>query len=263
MKYGILHNWLYLLAPICALFLFRECRYALHVAGVRGTWATYLMYLLRGPALGTFQFYLLWLLTLLIPLLITLQYPFRDRNSFGMYLILRSGSKQSWWFSKCGWNVLCTLGYLLLLYGTMAVCCAVHGIPVTLGTPHLAVEALFGSFPEGGAPALGMGETVFAVFLLPFLAFSCLTMVEMFLGFVLQPIYGFLLSVLLIAATAYFSSPFLFLNFANLTRSGMLFPNGLNPYAGLILCLVVLFGLAAAGAALFQKQDILSGREEI
>ncbi|MCD8300799.1 MAG: hypothetical protein LUC41_06475 [Clostridiales bacterium] len=262
-KHGILRNWLFLLAPICALFLFRECRYALFLTGTKGTWAVYIMYLLRGPAMGDFYFSFLWLLVLLIPLFITIQYPFKDMERYGMHLLLRSGRRRNWWLSKCGWNFLCTLVYLLLLYGTMAICCAVHGIPVTLGTPRAAVTGLFGDLISVSDPVLGTGKTIFVVLILPLLALADLSMVEMFLSLILRPIYGFLLTVLLIAMTAYFSTPFLFLNFADLTRSGALLKNGLDIYVGLAVCLIVLVGLAAAGAAIFRRRDILSDRKEL
>lgn len=95
LKQGLVRNWLYWLVPLCTVIVCNRCRLLLSSWEQSGTWAVYLAYCFRGmPRItrqtlsGGFQIPVLWMLMLVLPLLITLNFPFKDMKTIGSQMLL-------------------------------------------------------------------------------------------------------------------------------------------------------------------------------
>ncbi|MCD8300801.1 MAG: hypothetical protein LUC41_06485 [Clostridiales bacterium] len=271
LKAGILRNWVFLLVPICALLVIRQCRMTLWTYDTEGTWAVYVMYLFRGMQAvsrntvgNRIQIPVLWGLIMILPLFITLQYPFRDMTGYGTQLLLRSGKRRTWWLSKCGWDLISTVIYFLLLYATTAVYCLIRGLPVTLDAPWQPMLCIFmdADIMITGDQVLTAGQTAFFLLLLPFLTVAALDLLEMFLSLITRPVYGLLICVAIVAASMFSSSPILFTNYGDLTRCGAFIYGGLKGYVGVVICLVIMIGSVIGGTVLFHRRDILPASKE-
>ena len=97
---------------------------------VRGSFGDLMLYTFGGmqkyiPEPGVaFQFPAFWMLLYLLLAYITLYYPFNDLEESGQNILVRSGGRRLWWFSKCIWNVSSVivfflLGWLVMLVGTL------------------------------------------------------------------------------------------------------------------------------------------------
>lgn len=271
---GLGRSWLFLFVPLCVgtvCLSFRQSilfwrSYAFPDASP--SWALFAARLFTG--LGETgresgsQLPVIWMLGLLLPLLITLRYPFRDIKTVGVQLLLRCSSRVGWWLAKCAWSVLSTAAYFLLVYTTVGVFCAVFGIPLTLemsGSSLLILFADAGASPDVTAAA--PEQVASAVLLLPFLAAAALNMLELLLSLVIRPVFSFLVCVALVTASAYAKTPLLFPNYANIARSRAFYVGGLDGGTGAAICLAVLVLSAVCGAALFRRRDILPDYKEI
>ncbi len=265
-KYGIVRNWLFLLAPVCVLLVYRQCRALLWVYDAEETWSVYLMYLFRGMQIGSpsGRIPVLWALMLLLSLFITLFHPFRDMEGYGSHLLIRSDKRRTWWLSKCAWNLSSAGIYFLFLYGTTTIYCLARGISITLEAPWQSMFVLFmeADIEISGLQVLTLGQTVFVLLLLPFLTVAALCMLEMFLSLLLGPVYALLSCMAIVAASMFSTSPVLFTNYANLTRCGAFIYDGLNGYVGLVICMAVLIGSVVGGVLIFQKRDILPANQK-
>lgn len=95
LKQGLVRNRLYWLVPLCTVIVCNRCRLLLSSWEQSGTWAVYLAYCFRGmPRItrqtlsGGFQIPVLWMLMLVLPLLITLNFPFKDMKTIGSQMLL-------------------------------------------------------------------------------------------------------------------------------------------------------------------------------
>lgn len=271
-KNGFLHNWLFLLVPVCIIVFCSQCTKLLNAWEVLGSWAIYVSYCFKGMQTISrhtlsegFQVPVFWLFMMILPLLITLNYPFRDMKTIGPLVLLKSGSRVQWWLSKCVWNLSCTVGYFLLLYGTVAIYCVSTHVPLTMETAIGPVMALFVDADVMAlvAEGMSMGQRCFVLLLLPFVTVASMNMLEMLLSLLIGPAYSFLICVALYAASSYVTTPLLLGNFANLTRSGAFINEGLDGNLGLVLCMVTLAGSIVIGVLCFHRRDILPDYKEL
>jgi hypothetical protein len=270
-KHGIVRNGLFLLTPICVAILCNQCRGLLTLWEQPGDWGVYLAYCFKGMQTiqratlqQAFQMPVLWLVIMVLPLAITLQYPFRDMDTIGSQMLLRSGSRITWWLCKCGWNGLCTAVYFALIYATIAIFCLCHGVALSLDTPMSSMIVVFSEADITTAvEEMTRGQTVFSLLLMPFLTVAAMNLFEMLLSLLFRPVYGFLFSVALVAASSYVTSPLLIGNYANLSRCGAFIHDGLDGKIGCLICLGVIVFSLAAGAVIFHRRDILPDYKEL
>ena len=57
----------------------------------------------------------LWIAFSLWLQFVTLYYPFQDLHGFGKHLMIVSGSRENWWFSKCIWTAVTVITHLLII----------------------------------------------------------------------------------------------------------------------------------------------------
>lgn len=271
LKQGILKNRLYLLVPLSTVIICNQCRLHLAAWDQSGTWAIYLAYCFRGlqrisrqTLSGGFQIPVFWVLMLVLPLTVTLDYPFRDIKTIGPQMLVRSGRRVTWWLSKCFWNLCSTIVYFALVLFSVVVFCFCLKVPISMETPMGSMMALFSEADiTEAAGEITAGQVLFVFIIIPFSAVAALNMEEMLFSLIFRPIYGFLFSVALVTAASYVTSPFLIGNYANVTRCDAFIDNGLNSQSGLLICIGVLFVSIAAGALIFRSRDILLDYKEL
>ena len=102
------------------------------------TFGNYMIYLFQGmdEYVATpdkaFEFPAMWILIFLCGNALTLTYPLRDLEGVGQQLLIRSGRRRHWWLAKCGWEIVSSVVYLLLLWLGVLCYCAIFQIPITL-----------------------------------------------------------------------------------------------------------------------------------
>jgi uncharacterized membrane protein len=95
------------------------------------------------------------------------------------------------------------------------------------------------------------------VFALPLLTSIALSLLQMMLSFVLSPIYGYMIAVCLLVASAYFYSPILIGNHSMLARNALFYADGLGSAGGVLASVVTGALSVAIGMLYFKRYDIL------
>lgn len=76
--------------------------------------------------------------------LLTLTYPLRDLEGIGQQILVRSGRREYWWLAKCGWEIVSSFVYLLMLaLGVLSYCLAFR-IPIKVEISQRLVEVMIG-----------------------------------------------------------------------------------------------------------------------
>lgn len=269
-KNGLIRNLGFLLIPFCVLIVCNQCRMQLASWEQPGTWAVYLAYCFKGmhsisrqTLSGGIQIPVFWMLMLILPLFITLNFPFKDMKTIGTQMLLRSERRVTWWLCKCFWNLCCTAIYFLLIFASITVFCLCFGVRLSLEMPMGSMMAIFSEADiTTAAESMSTLQTIFVLMVLPILTIAAINMVEMMLGIIVGPLYGFLFSVALVAAASYVTSPILIGNYANLARCGSFINDGLNGQTGFLICLSVILLATILGAVAFRQRDILPDYKE-
>lgn len=99
--------------------------------------------------------------------LLTLTYPLRDLEGIGQQILVRSGRREYWWLAKCGWEIVSSFVYLLMLaLGVLSYCLAFR-IPIKAEISQRLVEVMIGwgldrTLPQAGGMAVAAGDSAAA-----------------------------------------------------------------------------------------------------
>lgn len=256
----------YLLMPIIFLLPCFVCRLQLRGIGENGSVADYLLYCFSGSiplgnvSIFEFRLPILWLLVIASCLFLNLDYCLNDLTLSGQQIILRSGTRMGWYFSKCVWNILSCVLYFTFAALTVLLFTLATGGETSLESTPVAMIILFEDVVSQPV-ALTSTQTLLIAVLLPCLTIAALSMLEMLLSLLVRPVISFLSCMCLLILALYWESPFALGNGAMTMRSRLLSTDGLAAGSVIAVCVIVLIICAIVGAIRFRHTDIL-GMEE-
>lgn len=260
LRNGLL-RWRYLCVPLLfAVSCYQSWIYFFN-AGCTGTWMDYLMGCFRGamPAasVSELEFPMGWFLIMAGCLFLNLDYPMNDLTDAGQQVIVRLVNKKGWFLSKCAWNLLSSVVYMLLGMGTALVFALLSGGTASLrSTP----QALIGMGIYGNVE-LSVAQGLVAAVLLPTLTIAALNMLQMALTLIIKPIFGFLICVCTLVLALLTASPFVLGNGAMTARNGVISAELMNPLTVAIVCGAIIILSGVVGMLRFCRMDHLRYEE--
>ena len=266
LRCGLL-RWRYLLAAPIFLLPCLACCNQLALSQMTGNWMDYMLYIFQGRLpvdLTSPEVQLsiptLWVFVLGASPLLNLDYLLNDLTQAGQQMIIRSGRRWSWYLSKCVWNLLSCVLYLLLGCVTAGVFTLLLGGELSL---HNTPQAILALFSEAGLEevALTPVQGVIATVLLPLATLMALNLLQMALCLLLPPIAAFIVSLAVLLLSVYGNFAFFLGNGAMTVRSALLVPGGISPAVAGVTAGVIILLSAVLGCVRFQYTDIL-GLEE-
>lgn len=202
-----------------------------------------------------FMFPVVWTITMLAISYATLQYPFRDLQLAGQQILYRTKGRSKWWLSKCTCNVLSTLGYHMIFLTIMVLFCIIQKGDMSL---HIHKEVLTSLFAIKKEALTGRFELRWLHIVLPVFISIGLNLFQMTLSLFMKPVFSFFVTLILVLSSSYLLSPYLIGNYAMAVRSNTIIQNGVDLYAGLILCVVLITLSVIVGMAKFHHFDVLN-----
>lgn len=257
LRSGLL-RWRYLFVP---LLFFLPCFMGwtdMYNAKCVGSWMDYILCCFKGipPILNMedFAFPIQWFLVMGGCLFLNLDYPLNDLTEAGQQVIIRSVSKKSWFLSKCVWNLLSCVVYILLGMLTALIFAVCSGGSASLvNTPSICISVL--EIPC--SDTLTVAQALTAAVGLPLLTLMALNMLQMVLCLMMKPVFSFLICICLLIMSLLINSPYVLGNGAIMVRSGILMEGGLDPVVTGLTCLVVIGVGIVAGIIRFDRMDHL------
>ena len=229
---------------VCFEFLLRLKETSLlnpQYANAQPTLGDFAMYLFGGmkPYIPNpdepFLFPVAWFLVFGICLFLTLYYPVHDRETFGKMVIAYSGSRTKWWISKCSWVVSATVIYFICCWIVLIVNCLIYGGQFTLSvSPYMRdIFMLSETVPPD------QWSVCHVLLLMPPLIASACGILQMLLTLWVRPIICFLISAIIMLASAYSCVSVFIANYAFCIRSNVILTNGFSFTAGVLYSLVL------------------------
>ncbi len=200
----------------------------------------------------------MWLGFMLWMQFVSLYYPFTDLLGFGKHVMLLSGNRSSWWFSKCLWAVGNTAINYILIFLISTLCGLCTGGKLSLQTNWYVAREL-----NMRLDLLTFEDTknILPFFFLSLLVLIALSLLQMTLSLAISPMFSyFFLAAYLIAGIYYQNAAFLG-NYAMAARSDIYISTGLSAGPGILVALWVIFLNVFLGYLLLGHKDLLGGGE--
>lgn len=201
---------------------------------------------------NVFLFPSLWIFVLLLILFFTLSYPLQNLMDIGKSMLVLSGNRKIWWFSKCIWCFASVGIYFILFFLSSLLFTVFAGGDVTLEISEYLPYILDGGMYITSPP----WNIVPYLFIIPAMVIG-LSIFQMLLSICSKPIFSYIASCVILLSSSYFMSPFLVGNSMMLFRGTVFLETGISP---LIACLSagILIAIGAIGGMLYvEKMDIL------
>lgn len=198
-----------------------------------------------------FRFPAGWMLMLMLVAYIPLSYPYRDLMGYGREVLVASGSRWSWWLSKCLWVTLVALLGCALLVVACAIVSLLWG-----GEPSLLV-------PDGFLECAGLGSELAGPYdLRPFvlvfpLMVVAVCLLQLALSLALGPTLAFASTSVVLLASAYLFHPLLPGEYLMIARLDLSIPNGMSLRSGAIYALVIAAASVLVGGLHFSRMDCI------
>ena len=111
--------------------------------------------------------------------------------------MVSSGRREYWWLAKCGWEIVSSFGYLLMLALGVLSYCLVFRIPIKAEISQRLVEVMIG---WGLDRSLPQAEVWLWLLVIPLLLLIFLNLLQLLVGLVFGPIWGFAVNGALLSA---------------------------------------------------------------
>ena len=206
---------------------------------------------------SVFPFPTVWLLVMALACFSSLWYPLNDLNGFGKTLLTACQSRNRWYLAKALWcgvtvTLYFILGWTVLLLG----CLAMRGQFTWNISPYMMELMEITDV----ASIVEEWQLVLQLTLLPWLVAVALAQLQLSLSLWMQPVLGWVVSIVVLLSSAYYASPFLLGNYAMALRDQQVLSGGVNCRVGAAYSLGLLLLSVLAGLVSFKHADIF-GKE--
>ena len=214
---------------------------------------------LGGDLLGTTVSTTEWMSVVGGCLFLNLDYCLYDLKTSGHQLMIRSGKRVGWYFSKCLWNVCSCLLYFLIMVLMGLLFSAMCG--ASWNSLHAGEVTSLMYFGVSPIETLKTWEQLTIGLLFPFLTVLSLSLLEMTLCLFVRPVYSFLAVISLMAVSVQIASPLVIGNGAMGIRNAIFWFDPLYRWQTFLSCLALIGGSLLAGAVRIKRMDVLGLKE--
>lgn len=206
---------------------------------------------------AVFPFPTVWLLVMALACFSSLWYPLEDLYGFGKTLLTACQSRKRWYLAKAMWcgvtvSLFFALGWVVLLLG----CLAMGGKFTWTISPYMMELMEITDV----ASTVEEWRLTLQLTLLPWLVAVTLSQLQLCLSLWMQPVLGWVVSIVALLSSAYYASPLLLGNYAMALRDQQVLADGVIWQVGALYCMGLLLLCVLAGLISFQHTDIL-GKE--
>lgn len=207
-----------------------------------------------GPS-SRFEMPTIWLLFFLYLTFLVGYYPYKDMDSFGRLIMLKQKGRVKWWINKCVWNFATVIVYFTMTYMTMLVY-AIANNRTGLTPNSRVVEKMYGINLENVdiTPAMVIQLCV----ILPLIISIGMSIMQMFLGLFIRPVYSNIISICAIAGTAFVCRDYFVDNYIMFVRNKCVIgENGVDYWRGIIMSIVMILIGIIGGVIQINRKDII------
>ena len=205
-----------------------------------------------------FEFPVLWFLLHLLMLYGAINYPYRSMEQAGTQKLLRSIKRSHYWLAKVLWQIWHVMLCFLLIHVVVILFSVLFADAWQMNWD----EGLFSMIFQIEEERFAINPELYLFTMLTFFVTDItICILEMMLGLIMKPLFGFLCMTVLLLASSYLQHPLLLGNYCMTLRSRFAIPTGYRWETGGMVSLCFLLVSIVGGMLYFNKCDIL-GQEK-
>lgn len=203
-----------------------------------------------------FQFSAIWTLLFVTQLFGTLNYPYKDLNSYGKQILIRTNGRKLWWLSKCIWNIIYTLLYHGIIWIVLTIYCIIFKYSIDFSI-NVRLIAYFFEIPQ---PELseGISKLPLYIFFVPILTSVILSLFEMMLSLFFKTVNSFLIMSFITICSAYLTKSYMIGNYGMLVRCNKILPDGISFEIAIPILSIIMIVTFIIGLIKFTRYDIIN-----
>ena len=198
-----------------------------------------------------------WSVFVLWLLFVSLYYPFAELRGIGKQLMVLSGSRWNWWFSKCVWVSINTIINFLLAFLASTACALLLGAKFSMQANYYVASELQMHMQHLTSSTTWDMGTSFLFLCFALIAFA---LVQLALSVVIRPIFSYLAISAYLFAGIYIQSPWFLGNYLMAARYRLFIDTGVSVGQGFLILIWLLALCVLLGGICFSRMDILGGK---
>lgn len=198
-----------------------------------------------------------WSVFVLWLLFVSLYYPFAELRGIGKQLMVLSGSRWNWWFSKCVWVSINTIINFLLAFLASAACALLLGAKFSMQANYYVASELQMHMQHLTSSTTWDMGTSFLFLCFALIAFA---LVQLALSVVIRPIFSYLAISAYLFAGIYIQSPWFLGNYLMAARYRLFIDTGVSVGQGFLILIWLIALCVLLGGICFSRMDILGGK---
>lgn len=183
----------------------------------------------------------------------TMNYPMQDISETGMNAMVKGNGRINWWLSKCFWCFSQTLLFHAILILTIGGGCLFGGIPISKQIHTQWIPYFYELSTE--YELLPIDKLNMGALLLVIACALALNFIQMLIGIMSKPVFGFLAILIVLISSAYYHSPLLIGNYGMFLRMNWIYSGGVSICKGWILVMVILIFTMVSGCVIIKRKD--------
>ncbi|MBO5260871.1 MAG: hypothetical protein J6A82_01265 [Coprococcus sp.] len=180
-------------------------------------------------------------------------YAIDDFEGYGKEIIVASKTRGSWWMSKCAWCSLIVAIYHVIVYMGIAVAAWMNGANMTF---NITQEVALSKY-DPAIISLTFEKVCLIVFVLPVAITIAVSLLQMFLSFIVTPAISFAAVCGMYVLSAYYTTCVLPGSFTMWIRSTYMDPLGVVPFDGVFISICIAIFAFVMGLLYMHRKDIM------
>lgn len=224
-----------------------------------GTVMDYYLYCMKGMEIyifnpkETFLVPIHWFLLQIFAAYIVAYYAHDDYHSCGRNIFLACRDKSSWWISKCLWCACTVIVYYASFFFAVYVTSTYYGAKPSLSYSKQVAPAILGN----RILKMSSKDTIMVAIVVPIVVMIGVSMLQMFLSFILTPIMSFAIVACIYVISAYYTKWYFVGSYSMIQRSVFFADDGMVAMTGLLLGVTMIFAACSYGKAYFEERDLI------
>lgn len=210
----------------------------------------------------SFQLPYMWIGIFMCILFIAFDYINKDISQFGIQVVTRLKSRKEWWYSKCISNIVTSLCYYLIFIAVVIIFCLINRYDLSLqNTPEISQLLSTSGIYSYKQLTVFTNKEVIIQIVSPLILLITLNLMQMMLSLIIKPAYSIVITMGILLIGLFIDNVYAFSRMGMCMMSNIYYTDGYDLIKGSIVCIVIIITSISLGACIFERYDILPGKE--
>lgn len=196
----------------------------------------------------------IWMSLVILPILLLFSYCTNDIDLLSGMVLIQSGKRNRWWFSKCIWCIVTVIMFYAILFVA-----ALMSVIVNYGFDNLAVVGVSNNVlnSSGFIDEMLTSAQLLLMILVPLISSIALGLLQMLISLAISPIISIIAMIVLYVIAAFYINPYIITDYMMYKRWDCFIKGGVNPIMGIVVAIIIIIGSIIIGDIYFKRHNVI------